>query len=182
MIQLTNKHKYDKMNLPFSIHIETLMRRSYWWRAVELRPIVAQNFPIRRQLATLEGVEMTAAFLSQTMVCDGQPFRRHRNGGGWVPANQDEGDDRKPFVAESAYVGPFARVFGAGRVTDTASISGAAHVAGDARVFGNAVVTGNARVYGGQIGGNAWIGETTYIYEGIFFGGRFPDPYEGRWG
>ena len=55
----------------------------------------------------------------------GQVLRRHRNGGGWVPLEQDEYDQSKPFVAESAYVGSFAMVYG------------------NARVFGNARVCGN---------------------------------------
>jgi hypothetical protein len=54
----------------------------------------------------------------------GQVLRRHRNGGGWVPLEQDEYDQTKPFVAESAYVGPFAMVFGNARVYGYARVCG----------------------------------------------------------
>ena len=67
----------------------------------------------------------------------GQVLRRHRNGGGWVPLEQDKYDRSKPFVAESAYVGPFAMVFGNARVYGNARVSGGALVFGNARVFDN---------------------------------------------
>ena len=78
-----------------------------------------------------EGVTFTEyQIANDRLVYCGQVLRRHRNGGGWVPLEQDEYNESKPFVAESAYVGPFAMVFG------------------NARVYGNAWVYGNARVNG----------------------------------
>ena len=57
------------------------------------------------------------------------PAHKHPNGGGWV--------------ADTAYVGP------------------------DARVFGNAVVGSNARIYGyARVYGNAWVCDDARVTEG----------------
>lgn len=99
-------------------------------------------------------VAMTKDFLAQTMVYNGQLMKRHCNGGGWVPAEQDEEYLGKPYVASSAYVGPFAmvcnnaRVYGDAYVSGYARVYSKAHVSGRARVYGDAQVFDHARVYG----------------------------------
>ena len=84
------------------------------------------------------------------LVYRGRVLRRHRNGGGWVPHKQDEYDRSKPFVAESAYVGPFAMVFGNAQVYGNARVYGYAQVCDDAQVYGNARVCGNQTLSSGS--------------------------------
>ena len=85
-----------------------------------------------------EGVTFTEyQIANDRLVYRGQVLRRHRNGGGWVPHEQDEYDRSKPFVEESAHVGPFAMVYGNARVYGNAQVCGYALVYGDARVFDN---------------------------------------------
>lgn len=72
----------------------------------------------------------------------GVPAHRHPNGGGWVADTA--------HVADTAYVGPDALVFGYAFVCDEACVDGNARVFGEACVDGNAQALGNARV-----GGNA---------------------------
>ena len=124
---------------------------------VELHNLLAETLAIpeakawlldRKIVATFEGCGFTEANLRETIVCSGQLLKRHRNGGGWVPADQDESDTSKPFVAETAYVGPNARVSGNARVYDNAWVFGSAWVYDNARVSGNAWVGGDARVSG----------------------------------
>ena len=127
-------------------------------------------------------VKITESFLRQTMqLSNGQKMKRHRNGGGWVPADQDEFDESKPFVAETALVGPFARVFGNARVTGNAKVTGQSMVFGNARisddawisqnsmVYGKAIVSDRARVsYDAWVFGDAWLcGDFTYFGEGF---------------
>lgn len=98
---------------------------------------------------------------------DGEVLKRHRNGGGWVPLEQDEFDESKPFVAETAYVGPYARVFGGARVFGYARIFGNAEVYGNAEVFGNAQVYGNARVCGNaRVFNNARVFDIADVFDG----------------
>ena len=42
----------------------------------------------------------------QTMILDGVTYRRHRNGGGWVPIDQDKKNAAKAYVASKAFIGP----------------------------------------------------------------------------
>jgi carbonic anhydrase/acetyltransferase-like protein (isoleucine patch superfamily) len=114
-----------------------------------------------------EGVRVTEGFLRQTMILQssGQVLRRHRNGGGWVPAEQDEYDESKPFVAETAYVGPRgAMVTGRARVYDEARVENVAHVEGSARLHNQARVFDYASVYDdAQVRGRAQVGGATNV-------------------
>lgn len=95
-----------------------------------------------------------------------QPLRRHRNGGGWVPLDQDEMDRSKAFVAESAYVGPDAKVMRNARVLDEASVDGNALVSENAEVSGRARVHGRAVVIGeATISGNAQVYERARVLD-----------------
>lgn len=124
-----------------------------------------------------EGVEITEAFLAQTMVRDGQKLRRHRNGGGWVPADQDENDEWMPFVAETAYVGPFAMVANRARVMDDAEVHEHALVADSARVGGCAIIAEFAWIMNrASIGESAHIDGTACAGGDIVIGG---DTYVG---
>jgi hypothetical protein len=64
------------------------------------------------------------------LVYRGQVLHRHRNGGGWVPLEQDEYDQSKPFVEESAYVGPFAMVYDDAQVYGNQTLSSGRRYAG----------------------------------------------------
>lgn len=109
-------------------------------------------------VARFEGVSFTEANFRETVVIDGQHMKRHRNGGGWVPAEQDEHDESMPFVDETAYVGPFAIVSDNARVFGYAQVFGYARVFGNAWVFDFAQVFGDARVCGdARVFGNAWV-------------------------
>ena len=87
-------------------------------------------------IAVYEDVSITRSFLAQTMIYRGQLLKRHSNGGGWVPAEQDEHDESKPYVAETAYVGPHAIVY------ENARVCGSARVCGDAYVISGDHKTG----------------------------------------
>ncbi|MEO7904451.1 MAG: hypothetical protein ABIR91_01505 [Candidatus Saccharimonadales bacterium] len=118
-----------------------------------------------KAIDTHDGVGITELFLSQTMTFQGQQLKRHRNGGGWVPVDQDSDDLSKPHVAESAYVGPFAMVYGDALVFDHAQVYGNARIYGGAMVYGNAQVYGNARVHGdAQVYGNARVHGDAQVY------------------
>jgi hypothetical protein len=111
-------------------------------------------------VATFEGVAFTEAnFLHETIVYGKQTLKRHRNGGGWVPADQDEADIAKPFVDETAYVGPWAQVSGNARVSSHARVTDYAYVFGDAWVHEHAVVSGNDRIFGTT---EVWEAESEY--------------------
>jgi carbonic anhydrase/acetyltransferase-like protein (isoleucine patch superfamily) len=75
---------------------------------------------------------------------------QHINGGGWVADTAT--------VADTAYVGPNAKVYGIARVSGNATVSGDARVYGTALVSDNAWVYGNATVLGtAKVYGNAWV-------------------------
>ena len=105
------------------------------------------------------------------------PAHRHSNGGGWVADSAQ--------AAASAFVGPFAKVFGnvliaadaliyrGARVYGLAIVGGNAEVGDNARVYGNAIVYDdaqvydNARVYGNaQVFGNALVYNDARVYGG----------------
>jgi hypothetical protein len=99
-----------------------------------------------------EGVLFSRRQLHEDRLCvklfDGtiQTLRRHCNGGGWVPLVQDA--SRGPFVADSAYVGPYAMVYGNACVRDRAELWQNARVFENARVFDEARMANSVRVYG----------------------------------
>ncbi|MDN5819822.1 MAG: hypothetical protein L0H38_03660, partial [bacterium] len=85
---------------------------------IEGTPIGASSLD-DKIVATWEGVTFTERQLrDDRMTYLGQVLRRHRYGGGWVPLDQDKANITMPFVAETAYVGPSAMVFGSARVYD----------------------------------------------------------------
>lgn len=118
---------------------------------IEHQPVTSESLS-NIVLLTIDGIDITEEFLAQTMTLHGQKMRRHRNGGGWVPADQDEFDESKPFVADTAYISPHAMVFGNARVTDVAWIGGRARVFGYARVFGKAHLADTVAIYD-----SAWV-------------------------
>lgn len=137
--------------------------------AIERKPLGESSLD-GKIVAGFEGYGFTEANFRETIVCEDQLLKRHRNGGGWVPVEQDERDLSKAYVAETAYVGPTAIVCGEARVFDTAQVSGSAYIYGSARVHGSAQVAGFAVVYGNasvfghalvtgqvQVGGNAAV-------------------------
>ena len=101
-------------------------------------------------VATFGGMSFTEANFRETIVYNNQHLKRHRNGGGWVPAEQDEYDESKPFVAETAYVGPFVMVSGNARVSSNAWLSGNARVSGNAQMSGNAWLFGDEHLESGS--------------------------------
>lgn len=117
---------------------------------IEHKPF-GQSSLSTKVIAICEGVEITEVFLAQTMVRDGQRCKRHRNGGGWVPVEQDEYDESKPFVAETAYVGPYAQVLDRGRVYGNAELSGYARVFDDGQVRDNAELRDSRVSSGAQV-------------------------------
>lgn len=107
---------------------------------IEKQPLGASSLGAK-VIDSYEGVDITEAFLAQTMTYHGQLLKRHRNGGGWVPAEQDEHDQAKAFVAETAYVGPFAMIYENARIVDNAQISGDARISGDVKLIGGNIVS-----------------------------------------
>ena len=116
--------------------------------------------------ATATAVVATATAIRQYDFGDGNgavPARRHQKGGGLV-ANTAS-------VAETAYVGPDALIFGNAQVREGASVYGNARIYGNAsvgkhtRVFDNAHVFGNASVsHKIQIYGEAQVYGQANIY------------------
>ena len=118
-----------------------------------------------KAVATFERVGFTEANFSETILYLGQLMKRHRNGGGWVPAVQSESDQSKPFVAETAYVGPWAKVYDNARVYGSARIFGSAKVFENAKVYDNAWVFDAAQVYGfAWVFGNARVFDNAQVY------------------
>lgn len=116
-------------------------------------------------VAKYEHIWFTETNFRETIQVGWQKMRRHRNGGGWVPVEQDERDLTKPFVAETAYVGPHAMVVGNARVTDWAHITGHTQVSASARVSEKARISDNAQVYGDAwVSGNAIITGNAWVY------------------
>src|SRR5512135_2951139 len=94
---------------------------------------------------------------------EGVKYHHHANGGGMVAETAE--------VADTVYVGPFAKicgkcrlkdeafVFGNAWVFDKAEISGRAEIFGNAKVFGNAKISGDAKVFGfSSVYGDAVVG------------------------
>jgi carbonic anhydrase/acetyltransferase-like protein (isoleucine patch superfamily) len=77
-------------------------------------------------------------------------WHQHSNGKGWVYSSAS--------VADSAYVGPDARVYGKAQVSDNAKIYGNARVYGNAKISDNGWVFGDAWVYdNAQVSDYAWV-------------------------
>jgi len=116
-------------------------------------------------VVSFQGVELTEANFRETITLYGQKLKRHRNGGGWVPVEQDEHDESKPYVAESACIGPLAMVFGNARVLDHANVTESARVQGNAKVSGYAQIFGHAGISGcAKVSGYAKICEGAQVF------------------
>lgn len=97
----------------------------------------------------------------QIMVLGNVKYRRHVNGGGWVPADQDESDPKKAYVSEEAYIAPGVTI------------------EGNTKIFGGEFYGGE--FYGGQFfGGEFYAGEFNggefncgTFNNGVFHSGRF---------
>lgn len=83
------------------------------------------------------------------------PAHRHIYGGGWV-ADIARVDD-------SAYVGPFAVVYGRSVVKDNASIQGSARVYGASVILEDAKILGYAEIIDSEIGGSAYIDDRCIV-------------------
>jgi UDP-3-O-[3-hydroxymyristoyl] glucosamine N-acyltransferase len=108
---------------------------------------------------------------------DGIKYHHHPNGGGMVAEHAQ--------VADTVYVGPFAKIcgkcklsgeafiFGNAWIFDKAEVSGRAEVFGNAKVFGKAKVTGDAKVYGfSSVYGDAVVSGTAEVCEKAEVGGN----------
>lgn len=84
------------------------------------------------------------------MVVDGVSYRRHVNGGGWVPVNQDEVDTTQPFVSDEVFVGPQVIIRGG-------------------RFLGGQFYGGEFK--GGRFDGGRFLGGV--FHDGVFYGGVF---------
>lgn len=84
-------------------------------------------------------------------IIEGVRMKRHRNGGGLVPVEQDRHDPKKPYVADDVYVGYGVIVSGTAKLF--------------AGVFWGGVFWG-----GKFLGGEFWGGE---FFGGDFHGGQF---------
>ena len=124
-------------------------------------------------VAVFEGFCFTEANFCETIVYKGQPLKRHRYGGGWVPADQDEHDESKPFISMDSYVSPLSLITGNSRVSGNSRVY-ASQVYGsqvnnsqvyDSRVSGNSQVydsqVNNSQVYNSQVNNsqvyNSWV-------------------------
>lgn len=89
----------------------------------------------------------------QFMMLDGVEYRRHVNGGGWVPVNQEQYDPNKAYVSEEAYIAPWVNI------------------------------EANTKIFGGDFRGGTFVGGRFYdgwfqggtFDRGEFRGGRFFD-------
>lgn len=108
---------------------------------------------------------------------DGVKYHHHPNGGGMVAETAQ--------VADSVFVGPFAKicghcklsgkvfVFGNAWIFDKAEVSGNVDIFANARVFGNAKLTGEAKVYGAAgIYGDALVSGNVEVFEHAEVGGN----------
>jgi hypothetical protein len=102
-----------------------------------------------------EGFHFTEANFAERLVYSGNDqqviLKRHRNGGGWVPVDQDWDNPNKAFVADDVYVGPRAMVLGPAKIHGGWFYGGTFH--------------------GGQFESGTFHGGQ--FYGGTFHGGRF---------
>ncbi len=89
----------------------------------------------------------------QTMILDGVTYRRHRNGGGWVPIDQDKKNAAKAYVASKAFIGPQVIIRPGVKIHGGAFFNGK---------FRGGVFHGGL-FYGGELHGGVFI-------DGIFYG------------
>lgn len=92
---------------------------------------------------------------------NGDCYRRHLNGGGWVPVEQDLRDPEKPYVSEDVHVGPFVQIGGNAKLYGGEFVGGAFH---GGRFYGGTF-------YGGEFYGGVY-GEGSFHY-GLFYDGLY---------
>lgn len=136
---------------------DELVVRAQLQAIIEKKPFEKSSLS-NKVIRECEGVRLTEAFLAQRMNYRGWDLKRHRNGGGWVPLDQDEYDTARPFVAETAYVGPFAMVYNCARVLHKVKIKDHARVHGNAWLNDDAIVAEYA-----DVGGAAYLGDRAHI-------------------
>lgn len=89
------------------------------------------------------------------MSLNGVSYRRHVNGGGYVPVEQDERSPIKAYIREDAYIGPWVRI------------------SGNAKIFNGTFCGGEFR--GGEFYEGYFLDGT--FYDGVFHGGEFRGGY-----
>ena len=70
------------------------------------------------------GFNFTEANFRERLFYGDIELRRHRNGGGWVPVDQDENSPDKAYVDDNVYVGPHAMVLGPAKLLSGMFIGG----------------------------------------------------------
>ena len=122
-------------------------------------------------VGTWEGVTITERMLrDDRLPVNGQFLRRHREGGGWVPLEQDEHDESMPFVSEDSYVGPWARVTGTSLVTGNSRVTDNSRVI-DSRVHNSQVDNSQvytSQVYTSQVTDSSWVINSGVIDSGVY--------------
>lgn len=122
----------------------------------------------QRIVEWFEGFGFTEANFDERLVyesLDGQrvTLKRHRNGGGWVPVNQDQSDPNKAYVADEVYVGPTVKVVGRARLNGGRFHGGEFHGG----------VFHDGRFYDGEFRGGVFY--SGVFFDGVFRGGEFRD-------
>lgn len=95
-------------------------------------------------IAVFEGVEFRRSDMNYRKRCKGQWLKYHLNGGGLVPADQDEFDETKPFIEDTVYVGPFATIQGNIRIFGDVRITGSACITGDSQATSDVLISDNS--------------------------------------
>ena len=109
---------------------------------------VIEGSPPGSSSLTDKFIDFGGGFKAQdtTVELQGVTYRRHPNGGGMVPVDQDQYHPNKPFVDLRAYIGP------------------------------KAWIQGNTKIYDGVFSGGMFRGGVFYdgvFYDGVFSGGVF---------
>lgn len=118
----------------------------------------------------------TEANFHETIVYNGQLLKRHRNGGGWVPAEQDAYNSAMPYVAPTVTVDLTSMVYGNAKLYDYVVVGNNSSVSEDAKlydrvsligshVYGRAVLAGFYLVSGAAVCGSF------FKKSGMIFGG-----------
>ena len=107
------------------------------------------------------GFSFTEENFRDRLIYCGIELRRHRNGGGWVPVDQDENSPDKAYVHKNVYVGPRAMVLGPAKLYSGYFHGGTFH---------------GGTFHGGCFHGGTFHGGTFhggYFHGGEFHGGTF---------
>lgn len=143
--------------------------------------ILGHSFHSRKAIGQIhlgeDSMDINVLITAPVVEIDGVKYHHHPNGGGMV--------SEQAQVADTVYVGPFAKicghcklsgeafVFGNAWIFDKAEVSGSAEIFGNARVFGNAKITGDAKVYGfSVVYGDAVVSGVAEVSEKAEVGGN----------